>query len=847
MGLFKQSTVDQVNAIAAKSKELVPQTKPVSTKSITDQLTAISKQVTEYFSDSPAQLITTHEQLHDYITSCIETGYASIDTETTGLDRIHDTIVGWSLYTPGQVEIYIPCKHRKPIFETPYPNQFTYEECGQELQRLVDAKVRCIFANADFDIAMIYKDFKVDLSLVCFYDVILAWRCLKENERDNSLKGLYAKYPMRGKVDPKKFSDFFPVELFPHCDPKVATLYAANDAVITFRLYEWQLPYITKGSEKCTKHHLEKIADLIWNIEFPMIRVCAMLHRRGVYLDETIIAPLHVRYQQKLDSVRAELAAAVQTLIDEKDTAVNRRRPFRTGTEFNSNSNVHVLYVLKNLLGLDVTSTGKEVLNDVDHPVAKIILDERKMVKLLGTYIDKMPNVAASDSRVHCSYKSIGAATGRMCIAKGTQITLLNGTKNIEDIVAGDLVYCYDAEGCLQLKRVKNVWLTGKDRQCVDIMWQSSGKGDIGHLICTPEHLILKKDGSWARADSLQRYDKLAHLRRVPDASTHRPHLYGWNGIATREQDVVKYSIFGCTDSSSYVVHHIDEDPNNNAISNLQLLPTAQHSRQHSLARADKGLISYDHLHTPESVAKATAAAHASYVDKTVAERDHLLQMIADCNGRLSQVKGDFDSFKHRCEVAGIDVEAECRKYNPTYHKKRISEDEFTEVYVRYNGLAVRITEYFNISYDKFYRYCSDYNISRNHMVQSVTDAGLHDVYDIEVEDCHNFIASEICVHNSSESPNLQNIPSKLHDIRHMFRATPELTESMDITDNTIEISEIDRIEVKNKGLIYVKDIELGDIVTLHNGSASNDFKIQQQEFNESALSYKLTFSEVQE
>ena len=510
MGLFKQSTVDQVNAIAAKSKELVPQTKPVS-KSITDQLTAISKQVTEYFSDSPAQLITTHEQLHDYITACIETGYASIDTETTGLDRIHDTIVGWSLYTPGQVEIYIPCKHRKPIFETPYSNQFTYEECGQELQRLVDAKVRCIFANADFDIAMIYKDLKVDLSLVCFYDVILAWRCLKENERDNSLKGLYAKYPMRGKVDPKKFSDFFPVELFPHCDPKVATLYAANDAVITFRLYEWQLPYITKGSEKCTKHHLEKIADLIWNIEFPMIRVCAMLHRRGVYLDETIIAPLHVRYQQKLDSVRAELAAAVQNLIDEKDAAVNRRRPFRTGTEFNSNSNVHVLYVLKNLLGLDVTSTGKEVLNDVDHPVAKIILDERKMVKLLGTYIDKMPNVTASDSRIHCSFKSVGAATGRM----------------------------------------------------------------------------------------------------------------------------------------------------------------------------------------------------------------------------------------------------------------------------------------------------------------------------------------------ASESPNMQNIPSKLHDIRHMFRATPELTESMDITDNTIEISEIDRIEVKNKGLIYVKDIELGDIVTLHDRSASQDFKIQQKEFNESALSYRLIFSEV--
>ena len=33
------------------------------------------------------------------------------------------------------------------------------------------------------------------------------------------------------------------------------------------------------------------------------------------------------------------------------------------------------------------------------------------------------------------------------------------------------------------------------------------------------------------------------------------------------------------------------------------------------------------------------------------------------------------------------------------------------------------------------------------------------DVYDLEIKDSHNFIANEICVHNSSNSPNLQNQP----------------------------------------------------------------------------------------
>lgn len=36
-------------------------------------------------------------------------------------------------------------------------------------------------------------------------------------------------------------------------------------------------------------------------------------------------------------------------------------------------------------------------------------------------------------------------------------------------------------------------------------------------------------------------------------------------------------------------------------------------------------------------------------------------------------------------------------------------------------------------------------------IVESVEYEGWHDVYDIEVKLHHNFIASQICVHNSAE------------------------------------------------------------------------------------------------
>ena len=37
----------------------------------------------------------------------------------------------------------------------------------------------------------------------------------------------------------------------------------------------------------------------------------------------------------------------------------------------------------------------------------------RNVEKLLGTYIDKMPEIALDDGRVHASYNQYGAKTGR--------------------------------------------------------------------------------------------------------------------------------------------------------------------------------------------------------------------------------------------------------------------------------------------------------------------------------------------------------------------------------------------------------------------------------------------------
>ena len=421
--LFSSAQADKINQVAERTKESIQAPKKISAKNVSSELERISKQVLEYFKDSDAILIESKEQLHDYVTKLIESGYAGIDTETTGLDRIHDTIVGSSLYYPGGVECYIPNKHLVPIFDQPYKGQLTYEDVQEEFQRIADSNVKLIFANADFDLAMIYKDYKVDFVPRCYYDVIIGWRVIREGEQHYDLKGLYNRHVLRGEGDPKKFSDFFSPQLFPYCKPQIAKLYAANDAKITFDEFKFQLPFVTKSNERCISNHLERIADLVWQVEMPMIGVCQQLHRNGIYLDKDIAKALQDKYHKERDNELRILQQMVQKIIDEKGYTIpaSVKKPFLSGSEFNPTSPLHVKYLLYTLMGIPSDGkkegTGKEVLNELNLPITNQILKVRSYGVLINTFVDKMPKIVGPDGRIHATFKQVGADTGRMSSA----------------------------------------------------------------------------------------------------------------------------------------------------------------------------------------------------------------------------------------------------------------------------------------------------------------------------------------------------------------------------------------------------------------------------------------------
>lgn len=421
MKLFSSSQIATINKVAEISKASKSNPKKVD-KNITSELSRISQQVVEYFKDSEAILITTRDELHSYIDKVIEAGIFAYDTETTGLDRFRDHIVGSSLYYPGGVECYIPNKHLVPIFDQPYKNQLDYEDVKAEFDRLISAKCKLILFNADFDLAVTHIWYKVDFMPIFYFDCYVAWKCLKENELHNGLKELYNKYVLKGKGDPKKFTDFFKVSLFPYCKPQIAKLYAANDAKITFVFYEWLLPYVTKDNPKCKENQLERIADLIWNIEFPMVKICQTLFRTGIYLDTDVSTALVNRYHEEIADEEAKLAVMVQEIIDKNIYKVptKAKKPFNTGKDFNCTSPLHVKYLLYTLMGLPDNvgkkkgSTDKDVLNDINLPITNQILKVRSLSTLINTFVDKLPNSVTPDGRIHAQFNSVIAATGRM-------------------------------------------------------------------------------------------------------------------------------------------------------------------------------------------------------------------------------------------------------------------------------------------------------------------------------------------------------------------------------------------------------------------------------------------------
>lgn len=137
------------------------------------------------------------------------------------------------------------------------------------------------------------------------------------------------------------------------------------------------------------------------------------------------------------------------------------------------------------------------------YPVAGMYAKYKDKDTQLTKFFDNLPYFMYPGGFIFSSYGQISTATGRMsCIDEDALISVVGGYKKIKDIEVGDMVYCYDNDGNIAIRKVLNKLDKGI-KDCIELTWQSQDTHEFGNLVCTPDHKILSKDNGWVRADEV--------------------------------------------------------------------------------------------------------------------------------------------------------------------------------------------------------------------------------------------------------------------------------------------------------------------------------------------------------
>lgn len=375
-------------------------------------------------------VIRTIDDLHRYIDAAIENGIIAVDTETNNsLQPITCKLMGPCIYTPGQKNAYIPINHIDPQTRELLPNQLTEDDIKREFERLSNVKI--IMHNGKFDYQVIKCTTGAQLKV--YWDTMIGARMLDENQKSVGLKQQYIE-----KIDPsiEKYSieHLFENIEYAVVDPETFALYAATDAYMTYKLYEWQLKQFELPGH-------ERLYYVFLGVEMPVMEVAAEMELTGISIDHEYAQRLSAKYHKKLDDLNDKISEELSKYDDiiakwrlteeatyhpekidpktgEKKYGKSKSEQLLNPVSLTSPTQLAILIydVLKHPV-VDSKSprgTGEDILSKIDIPLSKLILEQRGLLKLLGTYIDKLPQcVCEKTGRLHAQFLQLGADTGR--------------------------------------------------------------------------------------------------------------------------------------------------------------------------------------------------------------------------------------------------------------------------------------------------------------------------------------------------------------------------------------------------------------------------------------------------
>jgi DNA polymerase-1 len=319
------------------------------------------------------------------------------DTETDGLNPYELKIAGVSFSVKAKEAYSVainPSHDSKGLFVSDLSDRLSQEDFIKIFSPVFEnKKIKKICQNGKFDISVMRS---IGIEVNNFYfDTMLASYVIDPDQKHgmDDLSEKYLKYkpiPLSSLIGDKKDpSHIFEVNL------NALSEYSAEDADITFRLYEILSKELKKGN-------LEKLA---YEVEFPLAPVLEDIEYTGINIDRNVLKELSKDFDKEIKDCTKKIYKLA-------------------GEEFNINSPKQLQVILFNKLGLQSgkkTKTGYstdarslEMLRS-EHKIIESILDFRQITKLKSTYADALQTmINPKTGRIHTTLNQIAASTGRL-------------------------------------------------------------------------------------------------------------------------------------------------------------------------------------------------------------------------------------------------------------------------------------------------------------------------------------------------------------------------------------------------------------------------------------------------
>lgn len=343
--------------------------------------------------DCTYTLVDTDEKLDAFLSELKQQTRFAFDTETDALGAMNSGLVGMSFSWKHGTGYYVAL--RGPLGCSTCNLATTLEKLKPILE---DKKIQKVGHNIKYDL-LVMRNVGVNVKGVVLDSLVAAF-LLDAGRMQYGIDRLaidllrFQKIPtvdLLGKGKNQISMDLVPLD-------RIAT-YASEDADITLRLADLLSAKLDA---------IPRLRELHDTLENPLIDVLVEMEFNGVAVDPQVLREQSAVLGQRIDALRAKVIE-------------------QAGVDFNPDSPKQLGDVLFNRLKLKTVkktktgfSTDIEVLEKLadEHPVPRLIMEYRNLMKLKNTYLDNLTEFTSPrGGRIHGSFNQAGAATGRLSMS----------------------------------------------------------------------------------------------------------------------------------------------------------------------------------------------------------------------------------------------------------------------------------------------------------------------------------------------------------------------------------------------------------------------------------------------